>query len=442
MKLHQMNLEWRVHSLVSAVVALCSTAALSAPSVSNVTYWQNPTSKIVEVSYTLGGEVGVPILDIRTNGTSIGWANLRGAYGDVHKVVGTGFGKKIYWNPERSWPGHSIASGVTAVVCVWPENNPPDVMVVNCEKAYEGRDEAIQYFVSYDQLPEGTVNCSAYKTAKKMAFRKVPAAGIVWRMGSPSTEKRRDNYEAQHKVKLTSNYYLGVFEVTQSQFTRFLSGIDFFFKTDGAMRPAENISWYQIRGKDAIWPGASRADAYASVGSTSFLGKLRAHVGGAVMFDLPTEAQWEFACRAGSGAAFPDGSNLATGSETSWSFLETHSRYKNNSGLDATTTSNNLSTNDATAAVGTYLPNRWGFYDMHGNLLEWTLDYYEKYDTSTEVVENPSGAASSSDNPNERTVRGGSYLLAPHYERCAKRYGGTQTSGSRHIGFRVCIPLD
>lgn len=424
--------------LFSVVAAFCSTAALSAPNVSNVTYWQNPTSKVVEVSYTLEGDSGVPILDICTNGASIGWVNLRGAYGDVHKVIGTGSGKKICWHPDKAWPGHSFDAGVSAVVRVWPTNNPPDIMVVNCEKAYEGRDDAVQYFVSYEHLPEGTVNCDAYKTAKKMAFRKVPAAGIVWRMGSPSLEKGRDSYEALHKVRLTSNYYLGVFEVSQAQYLRFMGHNASYFKTDGAMRPVENVSWYQVRGNDAVWPGATRAEAYASVAGTSFCGKMRTHVGGSLKFDLPTEAQWEFACRAGVGAAFPDGSNLSSGSESSWQFLEAHSRYKNNSGLDATIADNALSTNDATAVIGTYLPNRWGFHDMHGNVLEWTLDCYAAYGTTSEIDDDPSGA----DGEEKRTTRGGSYLLQPSYERSAKRFGAIPANGSRHIGFRVCVPLD
>ena len=435
--------------LLSLAMVFASFAVNATPGVGSVTYSQDAVTKLVTVTYVLSAEPGIPILDICTNGVSVGWENVRGAYGDVHKVVQNSSAvRTIYWNPSRYQDVAErlgrLDSGVTAVVRVWPTNNPPDVMVVNCEKAYDGRDNCVQYFASFDQLPEGTVNCAAYKTARKMAFRKVPAAGIVWRMGSPTSEKGRgisSKSEDQHKVKLTSNYYLGVFEVTQSQYERFVGRNTSFFKTDGAMRPVENISWHEVRGADAVWPGVTRVAAYASVGNTSFLGKFRAHVGG-MKFDLPTEAQWEFACRAGSGTAFPDGSNLATGSEASWSYLETHSRYKNNSGADSSSTANTLSTNDATAVVGTYLPNRWGFYDMHGNLLEWTLDWCEPYDTASEVMENPCGAAGDTTNPNKRTVRGGSYLLGPSYERSAMRYGGTRTSGSRHIGFRVCLPLD
>ena len=435
----------KILMVIGAVVALTNMVG-AAPGVGSVTYRQDAVTKLVTVTYVLSVEPGIPILDICTNGVSVGWENVRGAYGDVHKVVQNGSAvRTIYWNPGKYREVEErlgrLDSGVTAVVRVWPTNNPPDVMVVNCEKAYEGRDEAVRYYASFKNLPEGTVNCTAYKTVRKMAFRKVPAAGIVWRMGSPASEEGRSStYEAQHKVKLISNYYLGVFEVTQSQFARFYSNPS-FFKTDGDMRPVEGVSWHEVRGSDAIWPGTTRSAAYASVGSTSFLGKFRTHTGG-MKFDLPTEAQWEFACRAGSGAAFPDGSNLSTSSEASWPYLETHSRYKNNSGADATTSDNTLSTNDATAAVGSYQPNRWGFYDMHGNVLEWTLDWYEPYDTAGDITENPCGAASDSTNPNKRTVRGGSYLLAPYYERSANRYGGTRTHGSRHIGFRLCLPLD
>lgn len=427
---------------VSYIASLGAAAALAAPNVSDVSYSQDPITKAMTVTYTLSGEAGIPILDIRTNGVSIGWSNLRGAYGDVHRLVQPGTGRKICWNPVKAWPEKFLASGVTAVVRVYPENNPPDIMVVNCEGQYKGRAEAVQYFVSEAQLPEGSLNRPVYKT-DKMAFRKVPAAGIVWRMGASASDMggRIPTYEVQRKVRLTSNYYLGVFEVTQSQYERFMNVNPSNFKTDGAMRPVENVSWADVRGVTSVWPGETRAAAYGSVTAASFFGKMRAHVGGALNFDLPTEAQWEFACRAGSGAAFPDGSGLVTGSEESWPYLETHARYKNNYKEDFNG-ANTLSTNVASAAVGTYLPNRWGFYDMHGNMFEWTLDHYAEYDTSDDIIDNPCGAADSAGNTNKRTTRGGSYLLKPYYSRCAYRYEGTQTQGSRHFGFRACLPLE
>lgn len=427
---------------LSAIMSLASLGVFASPSVSEVNYWQNPTSRLVKVTYTLSGGSGVPLLDICTNGVSVGWSNLHGAYGDVHKVVSPGAGKTIWWNPTKAWLGHSLGSGVTAVVRVWPKNNPPDVMVVNCERQYEGRDDVIQYYASFEHLPEGTVNCDAYKTQKKMAFRKIPAAGIVWRMGSPADEKERENTETQRKVRLTSNYYLGVFEVTQSQYMRFtgLTTIKSYFQTDGAMRPVEGYTWQEVRGKESVWPGETRRVAYDSVLNTSFLGKLRSHAGG--KFDFPTEAQWEFACRAGSGAQFPDGTSLATGSEASWPYLESHARYKGNSGQDSSTAGNALSTNDATAVVGTYLPNRWGLYDMLGNVCEMTLDWCVAFSESSEIVENPYGADNPANTDNKRTMRGGAYLYAPKDARAAKRYGVKQSQAGRHIGFRVCLPLD
>ena len=431
----------RIREVALFSFAFGVSAAMAAPSVGDVEFWQNPTTKVVKVTYVLSGEAGVPLLDIRTNGVSIGWANLRGAYGDVHKLVQSGSGEKtIYWHPEKAWPGHSLASGVTAVVRVWPKDNPPDVMVVNLDRQYEGRDDAIQYYASFEHLPEGTANCDAYKTPRKMAFRKIPAAGIVWRMGSPDTEKKRDAYEERHKVRLTSNYYLGVFEVTQSQYKRFCGSHKSMFPTDGEMRPVENNSWDEVRGKNSVWPGATRAEAYGSVDASGFLGKLRAHTGGK-KFDLPTEAQWEFACREGSGAAYPDGTSLAEGSEKSWPYLETHSRYKNNYGQDATV-ANNLSTNYATAVVGSYLAGRWGLYDMFGNVCEMTLDWHAQYDVTDGVIDDPCGSAAPETSDNKRTMRGGAYLHAPENVRAADRYGVKRSQQGRHIGFRVCLPLD
>ena len=435
----------RIREVALFSLAFGVLAAMAAPSVGDVEFWQNPTTKVVKVTYVLSGEAGVPLLDIRTNGVSIGWSNLRGAYGDVHKIVSPGTSKTIWWNPNKAWPGHSLGSGVTAVVRVWPKNNPPDVMVVNCERQYEGKDDVVQYYASFEHLPEGTVNCDAYKTASKMAFRKIPAAGIVWRMGSPASEKGRDNIETQHKVRLTSNYYLGVFEVTQSQYKRFTHSSvfvgDVYFPVDGQMRPRENISWTVVRGADAVWPGETREQAYNSVSETCFIGGLRTHTGG-LKFDLPTEAQWEFACRAGSGSQFPDGTSLATGTESSWPYLESHARYKNNYGADSTDKGSPLSTNEATAVVGTYMPNRWGLYDMLGNVYEMTLDWCVEFSESSEIVDNPHGADNPADSNNKRTMRGGAYLYAPKDVRSADRYGVAQGQLTRHIGFRMCLPLD
>ena len=416
------------------VMALAFSAASSlfaSPAVSSVNYSQDPDTKTVTVTYELLGEAGIPLLDIRTNGVSIGWANLRFAAGDVHQVVQPGH-RRIVWNPDKAWPGHSLISGVTAVVCVWPTDNPPDWLVVNCAKGYAGQNSAVRYYAAEEQLPEGTVDCETYKTDGKMAFRKIPAQGIVWQMGRG---------DSRHKVKLTSNYYLGVFEVTQSQYERFVGSNPSMFKTDGEMRPVECVSWDSVRGTSSVWPGSSPSEAYDSIGTGSFMYALRQHAS-ACKFDLPTEAQWEFACRAGSGADYPDGSSWTSGS-TENPFLETHARYKNNSGRDSEDRGNTLSTNDATAVVGSYLPNRWGLHDMHGNLYEWVLDYADDPVPTGDVTVDPVGVSDeAAANPLGRLTRGGSYLLAPAYLRSDSRSKDSKrTSGSRNVGFRVCIPL-
>jgi formylglycine-generating enzyme required for sulfatase activity len=260
-------------------------------------------------------------------------------------------------------------------------------------------------------------------------------------MGSPAGEKGRDNIEMQHKVRLTSNYYLGVFEVTQSQYKRFTHSSVFagnvYFPVDGQMRPRENISWKVVRGADAVWPGKTREQAYNSVSETCFIGGLRTHTGG-LKFDLPTEAQWEFACRAGSGSQFPDGTSLTTGIESSWPYLESHARYKNNSGDDSTDKGSSLSTNDATAVVGTYMPNRWGLYDCHGNVYELVLDV-AAFDNATYAISNPLGAESDSDA--SHFCRGGAYnsnynalMIGAHRDD----HVIVSSKDYDYLGFRLC----
>ena len=251
---------------------------------------------------------------------------------------------------------------------------------------------AAAYPVSYmGAPPDGGFNTDDYKTTK-----------LVLRCVPPDMFKMCGEYN----VTITKPFYIGIFEVTQKQYE--LVGLRNPSKYAGSMRPVENLSFDTIRGstEGAQWPTSSVVDR------ASFLGRLRDRTG--LDFDLPTEAQWEYACRAGSTSDYNNGGN-------SEEDIRQLGRYANNQSDGKGGYSSNYTT------VGSYLPNAFGLYDMHGNVFEWCLDWYGDL---SEGGYDPVGPLSGTC----RVLRGGSwYSLSSHVSRFDEHhYGGPScTSSSR-----------
>jgi formylglycine-generating enzyme required for sulfatase activity len=263
-----------------------------------------------------------------------------------------------------------------------------------------------------------------YKTTK-MVFQRIPAGTFT--MGSPMGELGRSTNETQHQVTLTKDFYIGVFEVTQKQWERVMGTWPSYYSNAICRdsRPVEQVSYNDIRGASAGagWPADNNVDA------DSFMGRLRARTGNA--FDLPTESQWEYACRAGTGTALNSGRNLTT--TTNCPNMAAVGRYLYNGGSGYTQTGD---TSVATAQVGSYLPNAWGLYDMHGNVWEWCGDWYGEY---SGAVTDPWGPSSGT----RRSYRGGSWFRGASYGRAAFRFfSEPPTTASYGIGVRVALPLD
>jgi len=271
-------------------------------------------------------------------------------------------------------------------------------------------------------------------------------------MGSTTleTQNRQAAREATHQVTLTNNYYIGVYEVTQSQWSQVAtnSTISANFTTERFMRPMEKVCYNEIRLKYNS-NAAAIADEIANYSwpkkpnPSSFLGLLRSKTG--LDFDLPSEAQWEFAARAGNGVGYwNDGSAiLNTNPDDNLKLL---GRYERNGGKVLSGTSYvdpaaSCGVTNGTAIVGSYLPNAWGLYDMHGNVWEWCLDWYADDITAHGGKVNidpatPANILSGASGAN-RVRRGGSWSNAAGNCRPAYRSSGTPTPRSYINGFRV-----
>jgi len=228
-------------------------------------------------------------------------------------------------------------------------------------------------------------------------------------------------------VTLTKPYYIGIFEVTQAQWFNVMGNTKASAKSGNTI-PANGVPYTEIRGtvNGGAWPAHNQVDA------SSFMGRLRSKAN--MMFDLPTEAQWEYACRAGTSTALNSGKNLTTTGGNRCANLDELAWYYPRSGGSAPTT------------VGNYLANAWGLYDMHGNVMEWCLDWIEN-NLGSGATTDPKGPASNL----SRVLRGGGYSSTsnggywghPQSCRSAARLSSRPSSSNdgvsrEHFGFRVC----
>ena len=412
--------------LVSALsFAGCAFAAV--PTVSNVRIAQDARNNVI-VTYDLADAAALVTVDFQTNGVSIGAENYLTTSGDVNCVVPAGTDRQLVWKARKDWPDREIRNELKAVVRAWAENAPPDIMVVDLVSG------AIRYFASTNDVPgEGNVTGDVYKK-DKMAFRRIPARGVRWQMGSLPGEIGRDaKTETNRWVTLSQDYYLAIYECTQAHFKHLLPATKCAnFTVQGDMRPSDSVSYQTIRGsKDGVasWPNADPEEAH-KVDGTSFLGKLRGLTGGTLLFDLPTEAEWEFACRGGCESA------LYTGNDATDDRVKEIARYGNNSDrypTDITTAQSDPS--QATALVGTYPPNAFGLYDMLGNVAERCIDRYAVL-PGEETVD-PVGATSGT----TFVIKGGCWRDTAGFCRAAGRGEQNASESYQSRGFRVCLTL-
>ena len=259
-------------------------------------------------------------------------------------------------------------------------------------------------------------------------LRKIPAGKFI--MGSPEGELGRNGDEIQHEVSITNDFYIGIFEFTQKQW-ELVMGTKETDKDD--CNPVESASYEEIRGKHhnggAGWPNYGHI-----VDKDSFMDIIRQKTG--LLFDLPTEAAWEYACRAGTSTALNSGKDLTNAEECP--NLNKLGRYFGNSKI----VNGNTVKASGPKKVGSFLPNAWGLYDMHGNVEEWCLDYYGNYSQENKL--NPVGIVSDRPLRMKRVMRSGACMNA-RFCRSASRsqmlapHTGMDQSMSGFCGFRIAF---
>jgi formylglycine-generating enzyme required for sulfatase activity len=220
----------------------------------------------------------------------------------------------------------------------------------------------------------------------------------TFRMGSPPTEEKRGDDETPHRVTLTKGFYLGVHAVTQAQWKAVMGSNPSDFKGDD--RPVEFVSWKDCQ---------------------EFCEKLGAKTGR--RFRLPTEAEWEYACRAGTTTPFHFGETIFT-NQANFDGDRTYGKGKKGVFRKETT------------PVGSFPANAWGLYDMHGNVAEWCQDRYGPY--PSEAVKDPQGDLKGG----ARVLRGGSWGDDPRDCRAASRNWSAPADRDVNVGCRVVLCLD
>lgn len=399
-------------ALLSFLFSCLALFAAETARVTNLTATpRTPWNGLVDITYSLECDTPDAVMAVSFQGfdydrnESIPMTALTGD-GAGGELLPAGGPYHIVWDSANDWPeGHS--SEFTVTVTTEVKETTPLYLVVNLNTG------AVTPSTTGPDLSDDTCRTT------ELWLRRIPKGTFT--MGSPTSEKGRDSDETLHLVTLTEDFYIGVFEITQKQYSLIYGSNPSSCKGD--TRPVESVSYDTIRGTGSTagagWPSYGHA-----VDGGSFLGKLRAKTG--KTFDLPTEAQWEYACRAGTTTALNTGKNLTSTDKDSAMDEAGRYYYNQNDGKGGNSSNH--------TKVGSYLPNAWGLYDMHGNVWEWCLDWY-KSDQGSSAVTDPKGSNQGS----YRVLRGGGWSCYAQRCRSAYRSSGNPSYGNYYFGFRVVL---
>lgn len=395
--------------IVACAIAVVSSFAEDTELITGFVASQDPVSRIVRADFTLT-EKAIFIVDVRTNiapgsaeTASIGAENfksLRNALDELDVVPGNRVmpagDYKLVWKPSKDWPNWKLENTVSIQVKAYRLASPPNYMVVDAKSGLS-LENRLTFYETAEDLPQGGLTNMIYKESK-LVMRRIPAAGIKWRMGDPeSTTTYAPRY-----ITLTEDYYMAVFEFTKGQCRSF----GLYTTTAAGDMTADQMHFTTVRG--GTWP----AGGHDAIANGTDLDKIRNRTG--LKFDLPTSAQWEFACRAGTGTTYYWGDSVSDIAE--------------------------YETIGSAGKVGLHKPNGFGLYDMSGNLSEVTLDLWSDTPPESPLIDPPGPATG--DDQDRRVMRGGrattttTTTAASYYREKVHPYNANNKEGCR-----LCCPV-
>jgi formylglycine-generating enzyme required for sulfatase activity len=248
-----------------------------------------------------------------------------------------------------------------------------------------------------------------------LAFALIPPGEFV--MGSPESEARRQPEENQHPVRITHPFYMGAFAVTQGEFEKLMGGNPSYWSAwgyrqkrgkdmDTSRFPVERVSWFD-------------AELFCRK-----ISELPAEKAAGRVYRLATEAEWEYACRAGTANVFHFG-DVLDGTQANVCGGHPYGTDKKGPYLNRPTN------------VGSYPGNAFGLFDMHGNMWEWCADWCDSGYYTNSPVNDPTGPADGE----ARVIRGGAWRFSADWCRAAARYGYDPRIRAYDVGFRVAMDV-
>ena len=327
------------------VIALSVCAAVSVRAAveigEGIEVTRDASTGLITVTYSLsataGETEGIVTADLIGSDGAVVAGALGNATGDVFRRVAVGSGRSFSWKPGAAAAG--AGTGCSFRLTAWNLTSPPDYMAIDLTGGKE-----VWYYENAAQVPGGVKDRAYY--LHKLLMRKIPAAMVKWHQGS-ATPHANSGEQIQRWTTLTDDFYIGVYELTRGQYwfvdtTETGIRASTLRKTDVTLQmPAQGMNFNEVYGEGA------------AVDSTKWLGKAFTKTG--VHLTLPTEAQWEYACRAGtSGKIYGTRADIAI--------------YAGNAPTNEDGTK-------IPAIGGTKLPNSWGLYDMIGNMYEFVTDW-------------------------------------------------------------------